>query len=89
VIKAVYENGTIQPMEPIPTEWVEGQELEIVEVSPQEKERLDELDEWYRDVERLAAELDNDPEEWELLDAALREADRIEKERRRREMGLA
>ena len=87
MIKAVYHNGEIHPTEPIPDDWVDGQELEIVALPTRDEADLDAIDEWYRDVERLAAEMDDD--DWEQMDAAIREADRLQKEGMRRAMGLS
>lgn len=86
MIKAVYQNGVIHPTEPIPDEWVDGQELEIVALPTRDESNLDALDEWYRDLERLAAEIDDD--EWEQMDTAIREADRLQKEGMRRAMNI-
>lgn len=89
MIKAVYEDGRIVPTDPVPAEWHDGQELEIAEVPGEdvdESERLRRIDEWYRDIERLAQELDE--EDFRRIEETLREADVIAKEQVRREMGI-
>jgi len=84
MVRAILEDGVIRPLERLPPHWTEGQELLIDEAgvpSPQE------LEVWSREVEELAAAIP--PEDFELLDEALAEADREAKSYVRRQMGLA
>jgi predicted DNA-binding antitoxin AbrB/MazE fold protein len=74
MIRAVFRDGVIQPLDPVPTDWRNGQELQVRELESGPVESAEELDAWYRELEALAAEL-NDPEEWERLEARLSEAD--------------
>lgn len=88
MIRAVYREGRIQPLDPVPPEWVEGMELHIESVSDVDLPTdHDALRQWSSEMERLVSEF-NDPEEWARLDAALAEADQLAKESIRREMGL-
>ncbi len=48
---------------------------------------LFDIDKWYTEVEAMAAK--TDPKDFELLEAALREADAEAKEWMRRRMGLS
>ena len=34
MIRAIFRDGMIQPLEPVPTGWREGQELQITEGEP-------------------------------------------------------
>lgn len=91
MIKAVFRDGVIYPLEPVPPEWPDGQELRVEEIRrPDERERTRQADlqAWYREMQEVTAEL-NDPEEWEQLEATLAEADEQAKEFVRRQMGLS
>ena len=81
--RAVLKNGLIYPVEPLPPEWVEGQELEVQEVPDGTQ---DGLEQWYQELEAMAAQ--NDKEDFARLKAALKEAHDVAKEQMRREMGL-
>jgi hypothetical protein len=85
VIRAIVECGLIRPLEPLPTEWIDGQELRVVEAGT--REESEEPDSWCAEMDTLAAEL-ADPEDWARIEAALTEADRQAKACVRREMGL-
>lgn len=84
-IRAIIEHGQIRPLEPLPLEWVDGQELRILEAKPCDSPA--EPDTWSAEMDRLTADLD-DPEDWARIDAALAEADMHAKSCVRREMGL-
>jgi hypothetical protein len=81
--KAILKNGLIHPLEPLPTDWAEGQELVVEAVPVDHAERADR---WYRELEEAVAEIDPEDERrrHEALEALHREA----KERARREMEL-
>ena len=83
MIRAVVKNGVIQPIDPLPSDWNDGQTV-VVE---QQDETTDTLENWTRDMNALTAELD-DPDEWQRIEVALAEADRMAKTQVRREMGL-
>jgi hypothetical protein len=84
VIRAVVEHGQIGVLEPMPLEWVGGQELCILEA---ESDKVSgESDTWSLGMDALAAEAD-DPEDWARIDAALAEAEEQAKAHVRREMG--
>ncbi|HZW34264.1 MAG TPA: hypothetical protein VFF52_26310 [Isosphaeraceae bacterium] len=84
-IKAVIDQGTIRPLEPLPPDWVDGQELRI-EVAAHEDER-EAPDTWAQEMDALTANLYT-PEEWAQIEETLREADQQAKAWVRREMGL-
>jgi hypothetical protein len=85
VIRAVVENDQIRPLEPLPSDWVDGWELRVLEA--ESGEGPEELDAWCAEMNALAAELD-DPEDWARIDAAPADADNQAKAHVRREMGL-
>jgi hypothetical protein len=82
-IKAVIEHGIVRPLEPVPPDWVEGQELRI-EAAEDEREAPDT---WSQEMDALTANLYT-PEEWTQIEDTLREADKQAKAYLRREMGL-
>jgi len=86
VIRAIVEHGQIRPLEPLPSERVEGRELRVLEA--ESHEALDGVDTWAREMDILAADPD-DPEDWAHIEAALVDADTQAKAYVRREMGLS
>ena len=84
MIRAVLKDGRIQPLDPIPEEWSDGKPLQVEEAEVTDS--ADDLEEWIKEVEALAAEVD--PKDIERIDAAVTEADAIAKEQMRRELGL-
>jgi hypothetical protein len=85
VSRAVAEHGQIRLLEPMPSEWVEGRELCVLEADSDEVP--DGPDTWSLEMDALAAEAD-DPEDWARTAAALADADEQAKAYVRREMGL-
>ncbi|HEV3078817.1 MAG TPA: hypothetical protein VGY66_03535 [Gemmataceae bacterium] len=81
--RAVLKNGLIYPVEPLPPEWAEGQELEVQEVQDGTPSGLEQ---WYQELEGMAAQ--NDEEDFARLEAALKEAHDLAKEQMRMKMGL-
>ena len=69
--KAVLKDGSIIPLEPLPTNWVEGQELSV-EASDTFDEEDQVIDAWYRELQAMVAE--NDPKDFESVEQAIREA---------------
>ena len=84
MVRAILEHGTIQPLSQLPGNWSDGQELVISEAPPA-NESLD-LEQWSREIDEMAAALP--PEDFDLVDAVLAEADKDAKEMVRRQMGL-
>ena len=76
--KAVLKNGVIVPLEPLPAEWSDGQELEVREPT------LDavDADAWFARMEALVADMT--PEEDTQLQAAVDDVRRHAKEEARR-----
>jgi hypothetical protein len=82
MIRAVYRNGEIQPLEEIPSNWQEGQELVVDLLAKSEPSETRE--QWNVEMEAAGAGLtDEDDEEFMK---ALEEVERRSKELGRREM---
>ena len=80
MIKAVLKNGSIQPLDPIPSEWVDGQELVVEDSASVPTER--ELLEWDQEIEALARQAP--PDEHQRVLEAIAEHDAESKEAVRR-----
>jgi hypothetical protein len=84
MLKAVVKNGVIHPVEPLPSDWTEGVELEIQKTTntlpPKSR------DDWLTEMNALCA--DSTPEQEAGLDAALAELMLASKELARSRMGL-
>ena len=85
MIRAIVKNGTIHLVEPMPSDWSDGHEVVVEEVQP--CEGPEQIDQWYKELEAAAAEID--PEDDQRLQDATTEVRRQAKEIARREMGLA
>ena len=55
--RAILKNGLIYPVEPLPPEWAEGQELEVQEV---QNGAPSGLEQWYQELEAMAAQNDEE-----------------------------
>ncbi len=71
MIRAVVQNGLIRPLDPLPAAWVEG---DLVTVEDTDAAPVEDLDEWYRELQALGP-TENQPGEWERVQAILIEAD--------------
>ncbi len=85
MIRAIFRDGLIQPLDPLPTEWEEGRELQITEVEPSDDP--EEIERWWNELTDLMNQ-PHDPADMERLESALAEADRVAKDQVRKEMGL-
>jgi hypothetical protein len=87
--RAVLKNGVIQPLEPLPAEWQEGQELRVEPFSENDwrEPTQEEFEQAMRELEEMCAQ--GDAEEDERLMQAMVESNRVAKEWMRRHMGLA
>jgi uncharacterized membrane protein len=83
-IKAILRDGRIQPLEPLPDDWADGQEL-VVE-DPNLAAGEGQVDQWAKDLETAAARLP--AEEHDLFRRALTHVEAESKEAVRREWGL-
>lgn len=84
-IKAVLHNGHIQPLEPLPPNWVEGQEL-VVEQHEGNGLAV-QIIEWANELDATTAAVPE--EEHDRFGKALEEIERESKEAIRREWGLS
>jgi hypothetical protein len=83
-IKAILRGGRIQPLEPLPPDWSEGQELVIEE--PDLSQTPAEIAQWAKELEESTANIP--AEEHDRLERALEENERESKAAVRREWGL-
>jgi hypothetical protein len=83
-IKAVIRGGRIEPMEPLPLEWREGQEL-LVE-QPDGSAGNVKVDQWVQDLDEATALVPAG--EHQRFQQAMEEIERESKNRVRREWGL-
>ena len=82
MIRAVYRDGAIQPLDGIPAEWQEGDELVINAVS--ESIPSQSFEEWAADLNAATEGISE--EDHQRFMAALEEVERESKELGRREM---
>ena len=83
-IKAILRDGHIQPLEPLPPDWAEGQQLVVEE--PEVVPNAAEIEQWAKELEESTAKIP--AEEHERLERALEENERESKDWVRREWGL-
>jgi hypothetical protein len=84
-IKAVLRDGIIQPVEPLPPEWADGQEL-VVE-QPDSVPAESQLQEWREGLEVAVLKLPQ--EEHDRFSRAMVDIERESKDAIRREWGLS
>jgi hypothetical protein len=87
--KAILKNGHIHPLEPLPADWTEGQELDVEpsQTRPDAELSPADIDRDFQELEALCAL--GDPAEDERLARLLKEAHHQAKEQVRRQMGLS
>lgn len=83
-MKAIVKDGTIQPQEPLPADWLEGTELDVEKAALCHEQES--LDQWYAKMEAIASEAD--PEEDARLGQAIQEIRQSERELARKQAGL-
>jgi hypothetical protein len=83
-IKAILRDGRIQPLEPLPPDWTDGQELVVEE--PDLGQTTTEVKEWAKELEESTAKIP--AEEHERLERALEEIERDSKDAVRRKWRL-
>ena len=81
MIRAVVQNGSLLPLDPIPVEWADGRELDV-DVKP--GPTVEDWSEWNRELDELVAQID--PSDFAIVQAELAENDRLEKVRMHQEM---
>jgi hypothetical protein len=86
MVKAVISHGQIRPLEPLPTDWQEGQSLRIDRTEESEM-TAETIDCDFMILNQLCST--NDATNEQLLDQALQQAKRQAKEQVRRQMGLS
>jgi enoyl-CoA hydratase/carnithine racemase len=83
-IRAVLRHGVIQPVEPLPSDWAEGQELVVEE--PNATHADAELSQWAQEMDAATAQIP--AEEHDRFLRALDEIERDSKEAVRKQWGL-
>ena len=81
MIRAVGQNGSLLPLDPIPVEWADGRELDV-DVKP--GPTVEDWNVWNRELNELVAQID--PSDFAIVQAELLENDQLEKERMHQEM---
>ena len=84
-IKAILRDGRIQPLEPLPSAWADGQELVVEEPQPAASDG--QLDQWAKDLDTATGQIP--PEEPDRFLRALEEIEHASKDAIRREWGLS
>src|SRR5262245_3413431 len=85
MLKAIVKHGAIVPLEPLPPDWREGTTLQVDATEELEPSRA-EIDRFFDELDRLCA--DADPGDAARIDAAVREANELDKTLMRRQMEL-
>lgn len=83
--RAVLRDGLIYPLDPLPPEWADGQEL-VVHPAAEIDDGPAVIEQWAREMDALCA--DSDPEDEARMLAAIEEQRREAKAQARREMRL-
>jgi hypothetical protein len=83
-IKAVLRHGVIQPVEPLPPDWADGQELVVEE--PKADDAVAEISQWAQEMDAATAQIP--AEEHERFLKALDEIERDSKDAVRKQWGL-
>jgi len=83
--KAILEHGLIRPLEPLPPDWRDGQELRVEKADSTESPAED-IDRDFAELATLCAQ--GNPDDDAILTQALHDARQISKEQVRRSMGL-
>jgi len=83
-IRAILRQGIIQPVEPLPPDWTDGQELVVEE--PHADGTQAEISQWAQELETAAAQIP--AEEHDRFLKALEEVEKESKEAVRKQWGL-
>lgn len=83
MIRAIFQGGVIQPTEPLPADWKEGQSLTI---DARDSDSIEDIDRDFAALDELCA--GNDPEDERRLLEAVTHAHAASKAQVRRDMGL-
>jgi hypothetical protein len=84
--KAVLDHGVIRPIEPLPPDWRDGQELRVEKAETAETP-VHEIDRDFTELAALCAQ--GNPDDDAIMVQALNEAHQLSKEQVRRQMGLS
>ena len=84
MIRAISNNGKIQPLDELPRHWREGQELIVESCEPSDDPA--DIKKWHDELVALSAQIP--VEDHTRMAAAVAEQSRQAKERMRRDMGM-
>lgn len=87
VIRAIYQNGSLHPLDPLPISLAEGQQIEISFYDDQASTTPEAVEAWYADIRRMG-QPGCDDGGWKQFDAAIAEHRQWDKEDVGRRMGL-
>jgi hypothetical protein len=82
MLKAVLRQGAIVPLEPLPSDWEEGADLEVAKAPAPPGD----IDAWARSMNQLC--VDSSPSDEETMRRGIEEHRRQAKAQVRRDMGL-
>jgi hypothetical protein len=82
MIRAIYRDGAIQPLDEVPADWREGDELIVDQAD--EVPSAEELDAWVADVEAAVAKIPDS--DHDIMEAVLAQVEAESKELGRREL---
>ena len=84
MVRAVYKDGQIKPIDPVPPEWADGRELSVE--APAVVPTKDELDAWEAEMREGASTISD--EDFDEFERVLAEQEAESKRAVRREWGL-
>lgn len=87
MIRAVYSQGAIVPLDQLPKDWQEGKSLRIEPETDWENPSPEEMQKWFDELEAMGP-AEYEPGEIERMEAVMAEADQQAKDYVRRQMGL-
>lgn len=85
MVRAVYIDGAIQPLDPLPPDWREGQRLNIDAAAAGDTAESTDPQLWFDELQRLASEVP--ASDHQRMKESDDEQDRQAKEMMRRELG--
>jgi hypothetical protein len=83
MIRAIYHDGKIQPLDAIPGDWHEGDEL-VINAAPSADVPLEPFEEWVADLREAVADISD--EDHARMELALTEIEARSKEQARRDI---
>jgi hypothetical protein len=85
MIKAIVRSGVLVPHNPLPDDWTDGTEVDVDRSNPSDR-ASDEIDRWLAELNAIASQ--GDPADDQLLETALAERQREQKELAHKKAGM-